>query len=326
LAVALPRSDDLDGLIERALEGNHMAVARLLTQVERSLASAAAVVTATAAFPRRGRAVGLFGPPGVGKSSVVAGLIPAIRATGATVAVLANDPTGAESGGALLGDRLRMKSLSRDPGTFIRSVAARDPLRSLNATTLGAVELMTRIGFDYVVVEAVGAGQSDLGTRLVADTNVLVLVPGLGDDVQAMKSGAMEVADLFVVNKADMPEAPQTARMLRQAAKSLTQPNGWTPPVVSTSAKDGTGFDDLMASLAAHAATRHDARPAVESELAGDVIADLVGYEVVRRVRRTLATSPELRARAAEVQGGGDDCIHAALVLADRLLADPDAA
>jgi LAO/AO transport system kinase len=326
LAVALPRPDDLDGLIERALAGDTTAVARLLTRVERSLASAAAVASAAAPLPRRGRAVGLFGPPGVGKSSLVAALIPAIRATGATVAVLANDPTGSESGGALLGDRLRMKSLSRDPGTFIRSVAARDPLRSLNATTLGAVELMTRIGFDYVLVEAVGAGQSDLGTRLVADTNVLVLVPGLGDDVQAMKSGAMEVADLFVVNKADLPDAQQTARMLRQAAKALVRPDGWVPPVVSTSAADGSGFEDLLAALATHAAARDDARPAVEAELAADVIADLVGYEVVRRVRRTLATGPELRARAAGVGGGGDDCIRAALALADGLLADPDGA
>lgn len=307
MTLATVPAPDVERLLEASRAGSHVALARLLTRVESSLAGAAEVVATLSGEPRRGRAIGLFGPPGVGKSSVVAALLPVIRAGGATVAVLANDPTGADTGGALLGDRLRMKSLSRDPGVFIRSVAARDPLRSLNATTLGAVEVLTRLGFDYVLVEAVGAGQSDVGTRLVADTNVLVLVPGLGDDVQAMKSGVMEVADVFVVNKADLPDARETVSTVRQAAKALERP-GWRPPVVPTSCADGTGFAELLAAL-----TRHDEARDGAPELSADVITDLVCSEVVRRVRRALDAP---RARPEE-------CIRVALELADAIVPEP---
>jgi LAO/AO transport system kinase len=304
-------------LVREAAAGDPRATARLLTRVEASLGEAAAVLELLDGRPRGGRAVGIFGPPGVGKSSLVASLIPVLRAHGRTVAVLANDPTGARSGGALLGDRVRMKGLSRDPGVFIRSVAARDPLRSLNVTTLGAVELLTRSGFDYVLVEAVGAGQSDLGTRLVADANVLVLAPGLGDDVQAMKSGVMEVADVFVVHKSDLPGARQTLSTLRQAARGLAAPGEPGSPVVAASSLDGGGFEQLLAAIDGHLeGTARDRDP----RLAAEVVVDLVCHELVERARATL---PGAAVERLGTGAGGEECIRSALRLADDLFAAP---
>jgi LAO/AO transport system kinase len=304
-------SKTADDLVRDAKEGDVGATARLLTRVEASLFDAGRVLDLLEGSPRRGRAVGVFGPPGVGKSSIIAALIPELRAHDCTVAVLANDPTGARTGGALLGDRIRMKELSRDPGVFIRSVAARDPLRSLNVTTLGAVELLTRTGFDYVLVEAVGAGQSDLGTRLVADRNVLVLAPGLGDDVQAMKSGIMEVADVFVVNKADLPHSEQTVSMLQKAAREAVAPGEPVPPVLATTSVHGSGFDQLLASIEAPLERAEFNR---DPRLATEVVVDLVCHELVRRVRDAL---PGVAADHVAGDVDGAVCIRAALQLAD---------
>jgi LAO/AO transport system kinase len=207
-----------------------------------------------------------------------------------------------------------MKSLSRDRRVFIRSVATRDPLRSLNATTFGAVALLARLDFDYVLVEAVGAGQADIGTSLVADTTVLVLVPGLGDDVQAMKAGLMEVADVVAVNKADLPGARDTANVLRQALRALHDGEPWIPPVVQVSAVEGTNVDGLLEQVAAHAAA--DVRPPAEA-LMRDVVLDLVSYEVSRRLRRDLPASAALRERLDAIGAPDLDLLRAALDLAD---------
>jgi LAO/AO transport system kinase len=230
--------------------------------------------------------------------------------------VLATDPTGAHTGGAVLGDRVRMRSLSRDPNVFIRSVAARDPLRTLSRTAPGVVALLTRLGFDYVLVEAVGAGQSDIGTSLVADTTVLVLVPGLGDDVQAMKSGVMEVADVIAVNKADLPLAAQTAKTVRQSVKLLKDPGERIPPVIEVSATERTGIERLIAQVDAHGRAAEGRADERSSEL----LIDLVIFEVTSRLRRELPGSPLLSQHVAAVQGRDTATIRAALELADGVL------
>jgi LAO/AO transport system kinase len=305
----------LPQLVARASEGHQHAVARLLTKVERSLADAAEVLACISELPRHGTVVGFVGSPGVGKSSLVAAVTSFLAARPERVAVIANDPTGFTSGGALLGDRVRMKSLARDPNVFIRSAAARDPLRSLGASTHVAVEVLARLGFDHVIVEAVGAGQSDIGTRHIADTSVLVLSPGIGDDVQAMKSGLMELADVFVVNKSDLPGARETLRMLRQSVTVFEHPADWRPPVVPVSATEETGIAELVAKIEDHAGHT----PLAPQKLTAELIVDLVAYEVVRRIRDELPGSRRITAGLTGY-GGELNVVEQALQIADEIL------
>jgi LAO/AO transport system kinase len=306
-------------LLERALAGDQRAAGRLLSKVERSLVDAAEVLELVADRPRKARSVGIIGPPGAGKSSLVAVMIEQLAEQGKGVAVLANDPTGAHSGGALLGDRVRMKSLARNPRVFIRSVATRDPLRSLNSTTFGAVALLSRLDFDVVLVEAVGAGQADIGTSLVTDTTVLVSVPGLGDDVQAMKAGLMEVADIVAVNKSDLEGARETANVLRQALNAMHEGKAWVPPVVQVSAATSENVDKLLATIDAHATSDGSAPP---GELVRDVVIDLVSYEVNRRLRNELPASRAMTERLAQIETAELDILRVALDLADGVLLD----
>jgi LAO/AO transport system kinase len=310
----LPRAT-LSELVARASEGQQHAVARLLTKVERSLADAAEVLGCVSDLPRGGTVVGFVGSPGVGKSSLVATVTSFLAARPERVAVIANDPTGFTSGGALLGDRVRMKSLARDPNVFIRSAAARDPLRSLGASTHVAVEVLARLGFDHVIVEAVGAGQSDIGTRHVADTSVLVLSPGIGDDVQAMKSGLMELADVFAVNKSDLPGARETLRMLRQSVTVFEHPADWRPPVLPVSATAETGIAELVAKI-----EEHNGHISLAPEkLTTELIVDLVVYEVARRIRNELPSSRRVTA-GLNGHGGEFNVVEQALQIAEEIL------
>jgi LAO/AO transport system kinase len=308
------RLDAPENLLAPALAGEQRAIGRLLTHAETSLADAAEILRLVSDRPRTGAAVGFVGPPGVGKSTLVSAVVAELRVRGRRVAVLANDPSGAQSGGALLGDRVRMAALGRDPDVFIRSVAARDPLRSLNATTFCAVALLTRLGFDDVLVEAVGAGQSDIGTSVVADSTVLVMAPGLGDDVQAMKSGVMEVADVIAVNKSDLPHAKRAASDLRQAVKAAaTMDDPWIPPVVQVVAAKPSGIARLLAALAdhrAHLATR-------SATVVSGLFVDLVLFEGSRRLRH--------RAMQVDMVDGSDtEVIRGALAYVDAVLPPAD--
>ncbi len=240
-------------LLERGRAGETRAVARLLSLVEDRSPLLRDVLAAVAPHTGRAVTVGVTGSPGVGKSTLVTALVTAYRAAGRRVGVLAVDPTSPFTGGAVLGDRVRMQQHATDPDVFIRSMASRGHLGGLAWATPQAVRVLDAAGFDVVLVETVGVGQSEVEVAGLADTTVVVLAPGLGDGIQAAKAGILEVGDLFVVNKADRDGADQVVRdltaMLRLGAGD---PDGWRPAVLRTVAVRGDGLDALVSGLDRH--------------------------------------------------------------------------
>ncbi len=240
------------GLLEAASAGDRRALARLLTFIEES--DPEELGEALAELGRRsGRKgwVGITGPPGAGKSSLTAALISRLREGGKSVAVLAVDPTSPLSGGALLGDRVRMQLHATDPGVFIRSMASRGHLGGLASAASVAARALEAAGFDVVLVETVGVGQGEVEVAEVAETTVVVLGPGAGDHVQMFKAGLLEVADVFCVNKADLPGAADVAREIEQML-DLGPARGWRPPVLLASALTGQGILELWEAVSAH--------------------------------------------------------------------------
>ncbi|MER6875679.1 methylmalonyl Co-A mutase-associated GTPase MeaB, partial [Amycolatopsis sp. NPDC000673] len=246
---------DLDELVGRAREGQPRAVARLISLVEDSSPRVADIARALTPYTGRARVVGLTGPPGVGKSTSTSALLTALRGEGLRVGVLAIDPSSPFSGGALLGDRIRMTEHATDPGVFIRSMATRGHLGGLSWATPQAVRVLDAAGFDVVLIETVGVGQSEVDVVKLADTTVVLLAPGMGDGIQAAKAGVLEIADVFVVNKADRDGADATVHDLKQmitlARRELRGPS-WRQPIVRTVAAKGEGVDEVVSALRTH--------------------------------------------------------------------------
>jgi LAO/AO transport system kinase len=277
-----PRADrpdvtDVAELVERARGGEPRAVARLISLVEDGSAQLREAMALLAPHAGRARVIGLTGSPGVGKSTATTALVGEFRRRGERVGVLAVDPSSPFSGGALLGDRVRMQEHATDPGVFIRSMATRGHLGGLAWTTPQALRVLDAAGFDVVLVETVGVGQSEVEVAGTADTVVVLLAPGMGDGIQAAKAGILEIGDVYVVNKADRDGADNTARELRHMLTlgRSGDESSWQPPVVKTVASRGEGIPELAAALDQHrawleatgglAARRH-ARAAAEIE------------------------------------------------------------
>jgi LAO/AO transport system kinase len=244
-------SPDPADMLAAATDGDRGSLARLLSVVERGGPDARAVGRLT--HPRGGAAytVGITGAPGAGKSTLTNALIRQVRAEGTEVAVLAIDPSSPFTGGAILGDRVRMEDHTGDAGVFIRSMATRGHLGGLSLATLEAIRVLDAAGWPWVIVETVGVGQVEVEVAGAADTTVVVVNPGWGDAVQANKAGLLEIADVFVINKADRPGADEARRDLERML-DLTGTTGWRPPIVATVASTGQGVEELWSAVRDH--------------------------------------------------------------------------
>jgi LAO/AO transport system kinase len=242
-------------LVERARRGDARAVARLISAVESASGRLREVMAGLAPHAGQATIIGITGSPGVGKSTCTSALVSAYREEGRRVGVLAVDPSSPFTGGALLGDRVRMQEHATDPEVYIRSMATRGHLGGLSWATPQAVRVLDAAGCDVVLIETVGVGQSEVEVAALADTTVVLLAPGLGDGIQAAKAGLLEVGDVFVVNKADRDGADQVVRDLRSMVRmSERGPGDWREPIVSTVASRGDGIDELVEAVDKHRA------------------------------------------------------------------------
>jgi LAO/AO transport system kinase len=269
--MSVTRSSDPSVLFEAAGSGDRVALARLLSMVERGGEGSRAVAGLAYKSPGDAYTVGITGAPGAGKSTLTAGLIRAARDRGfdrpGQVSVLAVDPSSPFSGGAILGDRIRMQSHALDDGVFIRSMATRGHLGGLAVAVPDAVRVLSAVGMPVVLVETVGVGQQEVEIAAAADTSVVVVSPGWGDAIQANKAGLLEIADLFVINKADRPHASETRRDL-ELMLDLTELGDWRPPIVETVATNGDGVDELWDTVVGH--RRHQIDHGLLDELRRD--------------------------------------------------------
>jgi GTPase len=243
-------------LVARVQAGETAAVARLISRAEHGNPEVRGALASVYRLAGRAHVVGITGVPGSGKSTLVAKLTEKLRAKGGKVGVIAIDPSSPYSGGAILGDRIRMSELGSDPGVFIRSMATHGATGGMAHTTLDAVDILDVAGFDTVVVETVGVGQDEVEIVKASHTTVVVSAPGLGDDVQAIKAGILEIADIHVVSKCDRSDANRTIVDLKQMLMlgMATPAPPWTAPVIGTSAVDGTGLDVLVDAIGQHRA------------------------------------------------------------------------
>jgi LAO/AO transport system kinase len=242
-------SSDFQSWIERLRAGDPLVLARAISAVENR--SPGSLDLLKALFPHSGHAriVGLTGAPGAGKSTLVDQLARQYRKENRTVGIIAVDPTSPYSGGAILGDRIRMQEHFSDPGIYIRSMATRGALGGLAGTTADVATVLDASGRDLILIETVGVGQDEIDVVRLADVTVVILVPGMGDDVQSIKAGIMEIADIFVINKSDYEDANQVEREIRTLQSLAARSDRWTPPIVKTVASKGKGIAELLAAI-----------------------------------------------------------------------------
>ena len=243
---------DVGHLTEAVLSGQYRALARAVSLVEREHPDAARLLADIYPATGNARIVGITGSPGSGKSTLVAALAKHYRKQGKRVGIIAVDPTSPFSGGAILGDRIRMADLYTDRGVFIRSMATRGFLGGLARATNDVVDLLDASGFEMVLVETVGVGQDEVEVIRTVQTNVVVLVPGMGDDIQAIKAGIMEIGDIFAINKADRPGADKTVTEVTMMMSLVEEHGDWIPPIVKTVASKGEGIEELDAAIERH--------------------------------------------------------------------------
>jgi LAO/AO transport system kinase len=301
-------------LVAAAREGDPRSVARLISLVENGDPALADVAAALAPYAGRAQVVGLTGAPGVGKSTTTNELVRSLRAAGHRVGVLAVDPSSPFTGGAILGDRVRMQEHTTDRGVYIRSMSSRGQLGGLAAATPQAVRVLEGAGCDVILVETVGVGQAEVEIASLADTTLVLLAPGMGDAIQAVKAGVLEIADIFVINKADRPGADATYRDIQgMLALGERAPGDWRPQVVRTTAARGEGIDDVVAAIEKHRgwlADTGELRLRRERRAAGEVEAIALG--TLRARIGSLREGTALTTLAARVADGEIDPYAAA--------------
>jgi LAO/AO transport system kinase len=242
-------SDNNTALVDRIVAGDTRAVARAISKVEDVSKDASQLMKKIFPLTGKGLIVGITGAPGAGKSSLVDKLAQHYRQQGERVGIVAVDPSSPFSGGAILGDRIRMQTLGLDQGVFIRSMATRGNLGGLARTTVDAVSILDAAGYSKIIIETVGVGQDEVEVVKAADVSVVVLVPGMGDDIQAIKAGIMEIGDVFVINKADRDGVNSTEKELEALLSLATREDGWHPPIVKTIATENKGIQELAAAI-----------------------------------------------------------------------------
>lgn len=305
--------------VEQVRAGNPRAIARAISAVERGGNEARAIITALFRFTGRAHIIGVTGAPGTGKSTLVNEIAKHYRRRGQRVGIVAVDPTSPFSGGALLGDRLRMQDLSGDTGVFIRSMATRGSLGGLAAATADAVKVLDAAGFEIILVETVGAGQNEVDIARNAHTTLVVEAPGMGDDIQAIKAGIMEIADLLIVNKADHDEVSATVAALEMNLNLKPKSeNDWRPPVLKTIATTGEGVAEVVAWIGKHRAyletnhllearerarARAELEMVVQRELMARLLRGVNGTKIESLVEQIVARETDVYAAAERLLG-----------------------
>ncbi|MGH8595283.1 MAG: methylmalonyl Co-A mutase-associated GTPase MeaB, partial [Gammaproteobacteria bacterium] len=273
-------------LVERILARDVRAVARAISKIENDSPDANDILKALFARTGRGLIIGITGAPGAGKSSLVDKLAMHYRSREKTVGIIAVDPSSPFSGGAILGDRIRMQALSVDPNVFIRSMATRGNLGGLARATVDAVAVLDAAGYDRTLVETVGVGQDEVDIVKTADCSVVVLVPGMGDDIQAIKAGIMEIGDVFVINKAEREGVERTERELIALLEMSERPDGWTPPIVRTVATENKGIAEFADAIESYGVFRQEHAASLDRRagVAETRILELLRERLLRRV------------------------------------------
>ncbi len=295
--------------VEQIRSGNLRALSRAITAVENRTSESQELLKALFAHSGRARIVGLTGSPGAGKSTLVDALAAQYRKRQQSVGIIAIDPTSPFTGGAILGDRIRMQSHVCDSGTFIRSMATRGALGGLSSTTADVATVMDASGRDLVLIETVGVGQDEVDIVRLADITIVILVPGMGDDVQSIKAGIMEIADIFVINKADRDGAERVEREVKAMQSLAMRNDSWVPPVMKTVASSGVGVAELAATIDEYETFLAKSEVGQQRRIANwrNRLREMLRDEVLRRIVQRAFSEEAVSQYAAEIAGNERD-------------------